>query len=298
MSAPAGPAPSPESWPKPEIEPQIELWLRRQRGLVPAINLLVLALLFAGLGACLRGFEIVGAQLGFVAVVVAGLLAHAILIIVVHDGAHRALTRSAADGYLMNIGAGLLLVPFFAEPFRRYHLIHHAHTNQPGDPLWPPFKRHLFDRHRRLYLIAELVPLLFSILALVFPAPQTAARPLPGPPVRWRFVALSFAVAIVTAWWVQPPLAFVGGTLLALNAWAALRHWCEHLGLDPDQQSNTFAFPLGMGVGNHAAHHDHPGYSWITMACGLRTRAKETNPLRTLVALVRHPEFRHYEAPR
>jgi fatty acid desaturase len=276
----------------------MEQRLRQRAWLVPVIDLTVVAALFSLLGLCLRWFIDGGPWLRLPCVVLAGLLAHAILIIVVHDGAHRAITRSAADSYIMNIGAGLLLVPYFAEPFRRYHLIHHAHTNQPGDPLWPPFKRRLFQQHRRLYLLAELVPLLFSVLALVFPA--APARRLNGPPVRPLMMVLAFAVAAVTALLIRPPVMFVVGMVLSLNAWAALRHWCEHVGdaaAAPDKQSNTFTFPLGMGIGNHAAHHDHPSYCWLTMALGLAARPKETDPLRTLLALWRRPDFVHYQAP-
>jgi fatty acid desaturase len=290
----------------PPSEPRIEATLRRRRWLIPVLDLLVVGALFAGLAACLRAFVALDAavaparlagQIG--AVVMAGLLAHAILIVTVHDAAHMAITRTRADAIIMNVGAGLLLVPFFAEPFRRYHLVHHAHTNEPGDPLWPRFKRDLYQRHRRVYMLAELVPLLFSILAIVSPPAQDAAdaRPLPGPKLRPALLLLSFAVAGATAWLVRPPLAFALGAIVAVNAWGSLRHWCEHLGSDPSRQSNTFAFPLGMGIGNHAAHHDFPAYSWLTMALGLRGRSKDTNPWRTVLGMWRDPAFGHYEAP-
>lgn len=287
-------------------ETRIETSFRRRRWLIPVLDLLAVAALYAGLAACLRAFAELDAAAAptrisgqIAAVVVAGLLVHAILIVTVHDGAHMAITRTRADAIIMNVSAGLLLLPFVAEPFRRYHLIHHAHMNEPGDPLWPRFKRDLYHRHRRVYMLAELVPLLFSILAIVSPPAQDAAstRPLAGPRLRPALVLLSFAVAAVTAWLVRPPLAFALGTLVALNAWGAMRHWCEHVGRDRSQQSNTFAFPLGMGVGNHATHHEFPAYSWIAMALGLRGRAKDTNPWRTVVAMWRDPAYGHYEAP-
>jgi fatty acid desaturase len=288
----------------PPSETRIEA--RRRRWLIPALDLLAVGVLYAGLAACLRAFAALDTAAAparlpgqIVAVVIAGLVVHAILIVTVHDGAHMAITRTRADAIIMNVSAGLLLVPFFAEPFRRYHLVHHAHTNEPGDPLWPRFKRDLYRGHRRVYMLAELVPLLFSILAIVFPPAQDAAgaRPLAGPKLRPPLLLLSFAVAAVTAWLVRPPLAFALGTIVALNAWGAMRHWCEHLGRDRSRQSNTFSFPLGMGIGNHAAHHDFPAYSWISMALGLRGRAKDTNPWRTMVAMWRDPAFGHYEAP-
>jgi hypothetical protein len=143
-------------------------------------------------------------------------------------------------------------------------------------------------------MLAELVPLLFSVLALLLPAPRV--RPVQGPRVRKPLLALSFAVALGTLVVVRPPLGFLLGTLLSLNVWGTLRHWCEHLGESTGKESNTFRFPLGMGLGNHAAHHRHPSYSWITMALGLFGRAKDTDPVRTVLAMWRRPGFGLYVA--
>ena len=276
----------------PSGEQRIETRLRKRRLTVPAITLVVAVGLVAGIGWCQALFEI-GA---YWVVIPAGLLAHAFLIIVVHDGAHRSITTTKADSWLMNIGAGLMLLPFYGEPFRRSHLIHHAHTNVAEDPLWPPFKRRLYENHRLLYMLGELVPLLFSLLVLAFPAAQPGARPVAGPRVRYRFLGLSFAVAVATCVFVRPPVWFLFGTALSLNLWASIRHWCEHLGLATGKESNTFRFPLGMGIGNHEAHHTHPGYSWISMAVGLWQRPKETGPIRTVLGMLFLPRYRHYDA--
>jgi len=173
-------------------EERAEALLRLSPLAAPAITLLVAGTLYAGIGVCLRLF-----QSGYQSVaILSGLLLHAYVIVVVHDGAHRAITRTRADSLLMNVGAGLVLLPFYAEPFRRYHLIHHGHTNEPVDPLWPPLK----------------------------------------------------------------------------------------------------SFPLGMGIGNHEAHHQHPGFSWVSMAFGLARRPKDTDPLRTVWWMLRCPDYRHYSA--
>jgi fatty acid desaturase len=276
------------------VEQRAEALLRRIPVVVPALTLVAVAGLYAGIGACQRLFE---GGAGAI-VVLSGLLVHAFVIVLVHDGSHRAITRTRADCVAMNLGSGLVLLPFYAELFRRYHLIHHAHTNEAVDPLWPPFKKRLYAEHRRLYMLAELLPFLFTILLLVLGARRETARRAQGPPVRAGYLALSLCTAIATAWWVRPPLAFVLLSLLCANAWGAVRHWCEHMGFDRAREGNTFRFPLGMGVGNHDAHHRHPGFSWISMAAGLALRPKDTGPLRTVWAMLRHPEYMPYAASR
>ena len=57
-------------------------------------------------------------------------------------------------------------------------------------------------------------------------------------------------------------------------------------------------FPLGMGIGNLDAHHRHPGFSWTSMAVGLALRPRDTDPLRTVWAMLRHPEYVPYAASR
>ena len=271
-------------------EEEAEAFLRRWPPAIPLLTLLTAAGLYAGVGACLRLHQ-AGA---WWMVVPAGLLVHAYMIVIVHDGAHRAITRTGADSGLMNLGAGLVLLPFYGELFRRYHLMHHAHTNEGVDPLWPPFKKRLYVEHRRLYMLAELVPFAFTALVLASGRPRDAPDRVPGPRVRPTYLLFSLAVAALTAWWVRPAPMFVVLTLLSANAWGEVRHWCEHVGFDAQKESNTYRFPLGMGIGNHAAHHEHPGYSWISMAVGLHHRPKDTGPLRTVWRMLRCPGYQPY----
>jgi fatty acid desaturase len=275
-------------------EERAEALLRRVPFAIPTLTLLTAAALYAGVGGCLWLYEkgAVGT------VVLSGLLVHAFVIVLVHDGAHRAITRTRADSLLMNVGCGLVLLPFYGELFRRYHLIHHAHTNEGVDPLWPAFKKRLYLEHRRLYMLAELLPFAFIILVLVKGAPREPSRRATGPRLRPWLMALSLSVAVGTAWWVRPRAGFVVLTLLCANAWGAVRHWCEHIGLDPRKESNTYRFPLGMGIGNHDAHHQHPGFSWISMAVGLARRPKDTGPLRTLWSMLRRPDYLPYAVAR
>ena len=277
-----------------DYEEQVEAALRRRRSIVPALTLLAAAALYAGLGACMRVYQM-GA---WWIVVLSGLLLHAFVIVVVHDGSHRAITRSGADSLLMNVGSGLVLMPVYAEVFRRYHLVHHAHTNESVDPLWPPFKKRLYAEHRRLYMLGELLPFLFTVFVLVLHAREENARRTPGPRVRPGYVVLSLVTTVATAWWFQPPVGFVLLTLLCANVWNATRHWCEHMGQDGSRESNTFHFPLGMGIGNHGAHHRHPAFSWIAMAIGLARRPKDTNPLRTVRAMLRGGNYGPYASRR
>jgi fatty acid desaturase len=258
--------------------------------LVPFLTVATASGLYAAIAACLRIYE----KGAWPVVVISGLLLHAFIIVAVHDGAHRAITRTAADSMLMNLGSGLVMLTLYAELFRRYHLVHHAHTNDDLDPLWPPFKRRLYVERRWLFVVAEFVPFIFTIVALVrggeHPRGRRAAGRRPSPVL----MALSAGVALGTWWWLRPPLPFLVGTLLAANAWGVFRHWSEHIGSEPWRESNTYRFPLGMGIGNHAAHHRHPGNSWISMALGLASRAKDTSPLRTAWGVLSRSDYLPY----
>tara|TARA_B110000037_G_scaffold185977_1_gene215751 strand:+ start:171 stop:566 length:396 start_codon:yes stop_codon:yes gene_type:complete len=70
-----------------------------------------------------------------------GILMHSILIVTMHDAAHKAITRTKADRVILNIASAMMLLPIVGELFRKYHFMHHANTNLPVDPLWPPVKR-------------------------------------------------------------------------------------------------------------------------------------------------------------
>jgi fatty acid desaturase len=276
-----------------EPEATLERRLRATPPLIPAATFAAGALLYAGIVASALVFD--AGHPGVV--VISGLLVHAWMLVLVHDGAHRAITGTRLDRVVMNVAAGLVLLPFWAEPFRRAHLIHHATTNTADDPLWPAFKRRLYDEHRALYLLAEAVPLLFSVIgfASLRSPPPTGGRWRgtsrrgsrdAGPRVSLPLLALAWVVAVATAWLLRPSPAFVLATFFVTNLWGTLRHFCEHFGTATDRESNTFRFPLGMGIGNHAVHHARPGWSWLTLALGLRHRPKETGPLRALVGVL------------
>ncbi len=273
-------------------EIKIEKYLRHYKWLVPLVTLLAAGLLYTGIYWCVAGF-----RAGYYFTVIpAGILAHAFMIITVHDGAHKALTRTAADRLIMNLGASLILIPFYAEPFRKYHLTHHANTNTAVDPLWPEFKREMYKRRRWLYLICECIPILFTmVLVLSGKQKQNARVVLKQPKVKAKYMiaAILFSLALIV--WVKPPALFVVGLLFILNLTGALRHWCEHMGIERNKESNTFWFPLGMGIGNHEAHHLYPHFSWLTMMIGLFSRKRDTNPVKALRALLVDCDFVHYE---
>jgi fatty acid desaturase len=271
-------------------EVRIERALRSWPPLIPLVTLVTMAVLYLAICSSARRF----ADGHYWIAALSGLLVHAFLVVAVHDGAHRAVTRTRLDSVLMNVAAGLVLLPCYAEPFRVYHLTHHADTNGPDDPLWPSFKARLYARWRLLYMAAEVVPLGFQLYAVLARSrrPRSASA---GRGVRLPYLLLSCTATLLVIGALRPNPAFVVATLASVSVWAALRHWCEHLGPDPSRESNTFSFPLGMGIGNHAAHHRYPRFSWLTMALGLWLREKDTNPLRSVLGMIRDPGFRHYE---
>src|SRR6185295_14504714 len=118
------------------FELNLEDSLRKLPWLIPFISLGTGALLFTGIIICLNYFN----KGIYWTIIPAGLLAHAFFIVIVHDGAHKSITRTKADRLIMNLGSAMMLLPFYGEPFRKFHLIHHGNTNTEVDPLWPPSK--------------------------------------------------------------------------------------------------------------------------------------------------------------
>ena len=175
-------------------ELRLERRLRAVPGLVPALTLLAGASLFSGVAACLELYRLGYWPITFLA----ALLVHAFMVMMVYDGTHRSITRNGfVDSLLLNLAAGLTLLPFYGEPFRRYHLIHHAHTNSPADdPLWTPFKRRLFAENRRRYIACELIPLAFNFVSLLDSGrrAEAAHRP-PEFPLRVPWMVFSFLVS-------------------------------------------------------------------------------------------------------
>lgn len=102
------------------------------------------------------------------------------------------------------------------------------------------------------------------------------------------------AISLLVIWLVQPSIWFVLGSFFVLNIGTTLLHWCEHLGTATDRESNTYWFPLGMGIGNHEAHHHHAHPSWVTLSIGLFYRKRQTNPLKALCGVLFDKDFAHY----
>jgi fatty acid desaturase len=273
---------------------QIEQSLRKFPWLIPLATLLVSALLYWSQGYFMRWFE----AGHYWVVLFSGMIAHGFFIMMVHDGAHKSITRTWADRYLMNLGAGLMLMPFYAEPFRKFHLIHHSNTNSDIDPLWSDTKKILYEKHRWLYVICSMVPLMFTLYSVLTQQRKIKKlkRKVMSPKLNLYHMAWATGVSAAVIYWTQPSLAYVLSTLLVLNAFAVLRHWCEHVGYNNEHESNTFWFPFGMGVGNHDVHHHVPNLSWLTLSIGLWSRAKTTSVPRALYGVLFDPNFEHYEA--
>jgi fatty acid desaturase len=274
-------------------EKQIEQGLRKLPFLIPAITVVTAGLLYWGIIACYQGY-LAGNKW---AVIVAGLLAHAFFIVLVHDGAHKAITRSKFDRLLMNLGAGLMLLPFYAEPFRKYHLLHHSNTNNELDPLWPSTKKDLYENHRLLYIFCELIPLLFTIYLITRSNKQKGSgvtKTIKAPQLSIFNMVWASAISIAIILFFKPGWAFFVLSLLSLNFFSAVRHWCEHLGYRNDRASNSFWFPLGMGIGNHDTHHQLPNISWFSLMAGLPHRPKSTNIFKTIHGVFFRKDFIHY----
>jgi hypothetical protein len=267
-------------------EPRIERALRRWRWVVPAATLATTAALLAGLWGCTLAWR---AGHRWIALV-SGLLAHGVMVVAVHDGAHRAITRTRADRYLCSVAAGLLIMPFYGEAFHRYHLMHHRYVNGPHDPLYLPAKARLFARGRLAYMLLDCVPMLLSLVCR-----QTeVAAGVHAAPIGWRYVATGLAASALVIALAWPPWTFVAATVVSLYVLSSIRDWCEHWGAGDDRVANAYWFPFGFGIGNHDAHHRWPRYSWLTMMVGLWLRPKHTHPLRAAVEMATSARFRHY----
>jgi len=273
-------------------EERYDRFFRAHRWIVPLVSLLTLAALYTGIALCMIGFR----HHHYWTIFPAGLMAHAYFIIAIHDGSHRAITRTKLDDLFMNFFAGILLLPFFPEPFRRYHMIHHGNTNNEHDPLWAPVKSHLFSRSRYLYVLCQCVPMIFTFIVLMSGEKHRKKKAINGPQIRWAYMLMAFACSAAVIYFAKPPLAFYLDTLIFLNFLGAVRHWCEHMGTDTEKESNTYWFPLGMGVGNHAIHHDLPTLSWLSLALGLRKRKRDTNPFKTIWSMFFRRSFVHYKS--
>ncbi|MBI2270366.1 MAG: fatty acid desaturase [Bacteroidetes bacterium] len=276
------------------FEKQIEAELRKYKWIIPIATLFTAGLLLKGICICINGFR----SAYYWTIIPAALMLHSFFIVVIHDGAHKAITRTKLDRFIMNIGAAFMLLPFYAEPFRKYHLFHHVNTNNDVDPLWPDFKKELYLKKRWLYILCELIPLIFTFILLLkgrkknlgelkYHSSNQLSISIP-------FILFSTLISTAIIWYRLPPIGFILGTLFSVNIVKLLRHWCEHMGTKKNKESNTYWFPLGMGIGNHEAHHQYSHFSWITMMIGLYPRKKDTNPFKTLHGILFDKSFSHY----
>lgn len=269
-------------------EPAIERTLRKTVWIVPFITVGTTAILFALLVACERYFSAGHTWI----LLVSGLLTHAVMVVGVHDGAHRAITKTSFDRLFCSVVAGLLILPLYGEAFRRYHLLHHAQVNGEHDPLYLPSKARLFEKNRIVYMILDVVPLL-----LAFVCKQTRTAPdIKAPRMGLWFIAAGLVCSGLVLYFVKPSVVFIALNVVSLYTWASIRDWCEHFGTDERRVANAYFFPLGMGIGNHEAHHQWPHYSWIAMEVGLWKRKMDTNPIHAAIQMATNPRFRHYVA--
>jgi len=224
----------------------------------------------------------------------AGLLVHSYLIVTVHDGVHKSITRTKFDRMIANICAALVFVPF-AEIYRKYHLIHHSNTNLPDDPISPPVVRELYVRNRWLYILCECVPFLFTLYSVMGQKNSGANRDLSkGLRPNYYFIYLSIALSIVWFIFLEPSVGFIFWTLFTYNLFSVLRNWCEHMGTAKDKTSNTYWFPLGFGVGHHDLHHLKPNLSWLTLSIGLHLHERETHSIKALRGILWDKSFSFY----
>jgi fatty acid desaturase len=277
-----------------EYEIQIERKLRKISWFIPLITLIAAFCLYFAQGQLMNLFS----AGHYWVVLFSGMIGHAFFIVVVHDGAHKSITRTKYDRIIMNIGSGLMLLPFYAEPFRKFHLVHHANTNTEVDPLWPDVKKHLYTNHRYFYLMCTLIPLLFTLYLIISQQGNLAKKKkqVKSPPINYINIVWASAISIGIIFLVKPNFLFLIFSLLMMNVFSVLRHWCEHLGYNNEHESNTFWFPLGMGIGNHDVHHKAPHLSWLTLWIGLFKKPKTTSVYRAIRGVLFDPQFKHFVA--
>lgn len=273
-----------------EREKNIERYLRNHRGLLYLITFLVAGLLYAGIAFCLIAYTN-----GYYWIVIpAGLLAHSFFVITMHDGAHKSITQTKWDYFIMNCCSGLILIPIYTELFKKFHLLHHANTNTAYDPLWSEQKQRIFNEKRVLYTFLQCIPFAFN-LAIVL-GYKKSKKNYKGkiPNVNMAYIFLSLLVAAVIIFYVRPPILFYLGTICVMTTLGAIRYWGEHMGTQECKDSNTHWFPLGMGIGNHEVHHQFPRFSWLTLTIGLLFRKKDTNPFKSIYQIYFDKSFHHY----
>jgi fatty acid desaturase len=275
-------------------ELKIDTYLRNHVVVFYFITLIIAAALYGGIYLSLQLFE----NGHYWSLITSGLFAHAFFVITMHDTAHQSLTQRSLDRWIMNTAAGMIILPLYTELFRKYHLLHHAHTNTNLDPLWGSNKKYLFENHRFLYAVLQSLPFVLNFYMLISRTKkEKQAHPF-QPRINGWYIAWSFIVALFVIYYVQPPFWFVFGTFGVMTSIGAIRYWGEHMGVDQGKESNTHWFPLGMGIGNHEAHHYYPELSWLSLTIGMWYRSKDTHPIKTVYRLFFDDRFHHYESKR
>ncbi|RHX87072.1 fatty acid desaturase [Leptospira stimsonii] len=286
-------------FPKDDWERILERKLRKRKGLVPLLSLISAFGLYGGM---IFFHQLFQDGLYFV-LPFSGLVLHSWMILLVHEGTHRNLTRSFADRWILNLASAFVFLPFYGEPFRKIHLYHHAHTNHADDPLWPKWKRNLFLKNRRFYIFVELIPFFSNVAAILFSNRGRGEKKKrsSSPAMHSRihsifFIGFSFSISILLYIKLNPNPWFILGSFLFANVWGSLRHWCEHTGIRTDLESNTFFFPMGFGIGNHETHHADPSLSWISLSFGLKRRVKTMMIRNCIVGIWSNSKYIHYES--
>lgn len=274
-----------------ETEKKIERYLRKNVWLLYLITFITSAILYTGIALCLQAFK----NGYYWAIFPAGLVAHSFFVITMHDGAHKSITKTKFDYFIMNFCSGLIILPFYTELFKKFHLLHHANTNTINDPLWSEQKNRIFNEKRVLYTFLQCLPFAFN-LAIVMGYKKTK-REFTGnvPKISIPYVLMSIIISAVIIVLAKPPFLFYIGTIAVMTTLGAIRYWGEHMGVKENQESNTHWFPLGMGIGNHEVHHSYPGYSWLTLTIGLLFRKKDTNPFKSIYGIYFDKSFHHYK---
>ena len=275
---------------KNSLEFKIETFLRKQSWVLYLTTILVAGTLYYGIYLLMLLFQ----DGQYWSIIFSGLLAHSFFVITMHDGAHRSITRTNFDYTIMNICAGLIVLPLYTELFKKYHILHHMNTNSVDDPLWNSFKERLFKKNRALYAFLQCLPFVFNLYVILSTNEGPKQSKSNSFKVNIWQVLLSFAVATAIVVLFKPGFLFVIGTFTVMTTLGAIRYWGEHMGVDTDKDSNTHWFPLGMGIGNHAVHHDFPGFSWLSLTIGLLFRKMDTNPFKSIYRLFFNKDFHHY----
>lgn len=272
-------------------EKKLEQFFRRNSWLLLLVTLSVSGLLYLGIYYSMTLFD----QGHYWAIVLSGLLGHSFFVILMHDGAHKSLTRTKWDHVIMNVSAGLIILPIYTELFKKYHLMHHAHTNTDKDPLWNGFKEKLFKEKRILYAILQCVPFAFNFYVVLQSKDSKDKLKSKAAKPNIYLIILSLIVAGSIIYFARPNVWFVLGSFAVMTTLGAVRYWGEHMGTSVDKESNTHWFPLGMGIGNHEVHHHQPDYSWLTLTIGLLFRKMDTNPFKSIKGIFFDRDFRHYK---